>query len=330
VLAAILFPVFAKAREKARQTSCLNNERQIVTAMIMYTQDHNQVLPTGNQFWGVINLDKGALKCPTKARQVNGYVYNGLLGGKSLGDYDKPQEAVVVGDGKDGLTPANVASTTDGFDPRHGGKYMIGYLDSHVLIVSSDDLGIAGGSSSATPAARLNTAAATKSFFNAQSDQWGRGYFDGNLFDGVDGAPGAYSWPNGLYNQATGHSNMTPCFPTGAIVTFASKYCLTKYVIWPGVTVDSNPNRTVDSWNLYGSNDGTTWKLIDAEAGQSSKIGLRTPYAQNVYPVSSAAYKMFKWECTKNGLMAGQTNVDVNDPNLGTIIQEVEFFGTPG
>ncbi|MHB9022949.1 MAG: prepilin-type N-terminal cleavage/methylation domain-containing protein, partial [Armatimonadota bacterium] len=33
ILAAILFPVFAKAREKARQTTCLNNQKQIATAI---------------------------------------------------------------------------------------------------------------------------------------------------------------------------------------------------------------------------------------------------------------------------------------------------------
>ena len=47
VLAAILFPVFAKAREKARQTSCLSNEKQLTLAVLMYTQDYDEtLLPT--------------------------------------------------------------------------------------------------------------------------------------------------------------------------------------------------------------------------------------------------------------------------------------------
>jgi prepilin-type N-terminal cleavage/methylation domain-containing protein/prepilin-type processing-associated H-X9-DG protein len=45
ILAAILFPVFAKAREKARQTSCLSNMRQIGTAMMQYVQDYDEMLP---------------------------------------------------------------------------------------------------------------------------------------------------------------------------------------------------------------------------------------------------------------------------------------------
>lgn len=45
ILAAILFPVFAQAREKARQTSCLSNMRQIGTAALMYTQDYDERTP---------------------------------------------------------------------------------------------------------------------------------------------------------------------------------------------------------------------------------------------------------------------------------------------
>jgi prepilin-type N-terminal cleavage/methylation domain-containing protein/prepilin-type processing-associated H-X9-DG protein len=44
ILAAILFPVFAQARAKARQTSCLSNMRQIGTALMMYTQDYDEML----------------------------------------------------------------------------------------------------------------------------------------------------------------------------------------------------------------------------------------------------------------------------------------------
>ena len=42
ILAAILFPVFAKAREKARQSSCLSNHKQIVLAALQYAQDYDE------------------------------------------------------------------------------------------------------------------------------------------------------------------------------------------------------------------------------------------------------------------------------------------------
>src|SRR5438876_2719049 len=42
ILAAILFPVFAQARDKARQASCLSNEKQIGYALMMYKQDYDE------------------------------------------------------------------------------------------------------------------------------------------------------------------------------------------------------------------------------------------------------------------------------------------------
>jgi prepilin-type N-terminal cleavage/methylation domain-containing protein/prepilin-type processing-associated H-X9-DG protein len=47
ILAAILFPVFAQARAKARQASCLSNMRQIGTAIAMYSQDYDETYPLG-------------------------------------------------------------------------------------------------------------------------------------------------------------------------------------------------------------------------------------------------------------------------------------------
>lgn len=49
ILAAILFPVFAQAREKARQTACISNGKQIGTATMMYVQDYDETYPSG---WG--------------------------------------------------------------------------------------------------------------------------------------------------------------------------------------------------------------------------------------------------------------------------------------
>lgn len=45
ILAAILFPVFARAREKARQSSCLSNAKQLGLAIGMYVQDYDEVMP---------------------------------------------------------------------------------------------------------------------------------------------------------------------------------------------------------------------------------------------------------------------------------------------
>ncbi len=45
ILAAILFPVFAKAREKARQSSCLSNVKQLGVAYLQYLQDYDETFP---------------------------------------------------------------------------------------------------------------------------------------------------------------------------------------------------------------------------------------------------------------------------------------------
>ncbi len=58
ILAAILFPVFARAREQARRTSCLNNLKQLASASLMYAQDYDEALPVaqtqGNSLLNVV------------------------------------------------------------------------------------------------------------------------------------------------------------------------------------------------------------------------------------------------------------------------------------
>jgi len=55
ILAAILFPVFAQAREKARQTTCASNLKQLALGVIQYTQDYDECPPCGQTppAWGV-------------------------------------------------------------------------------------------------------------------------------------------------------------------------------------------------------------------------------------------------------------------------------------
>jgi prepilin-type N-terminal cleavage/methylation domain-containing protein/prepilin-type processing-associated H-X9-DG protein len=52
ILAAILFPVFAQARQKARQTACLSNMKQIGLAIMQYNTDYDETYPVGNYTFG--------------------------------------------------------------------------------------------------------------------------------------------------------------------------------------------------------------------------------------------------------------------------------------
>lgn len=75
ILAAILFPVFAQAREQARSAACLSNTKQIGTAFLMYAQDYDEEFPMGTyptpRNWEV-NVD-GNADC--------NLVVNGVRGG---------------------------------------------------------------------------------------------------------------------------------------------------------------------------------------------------------------------------------------------------------
>ena len=59
ILAAILFPVFARAREKARQTSCLNNCKQLGLAFLQYCQDYDERIPLVAHY-GSVNQYSGS------------------------------------------------------------------------------------------------------------------------------------------------------------------------------------------------------------------------------------------------------------------------------
>jgi prepilin-type N-terminal cleavage/methylation domain-containing protein/prepilin-type processing-associated H-X9-DG protein len=78
ILAAILFPVFAKAREKARSISCLSNEKQIGLGFMQYIQDYDEKLPAAwdnnrqpATNWGIETFayvkSLGLFKCPSNS-----------------------------------------------------------------------------------------------------------------------------------------------------------------------------------------------------------------------------------------------------------------------
>ena len=140
ILAAILFPVFAKAREKARQTTCTNNQRQIITAITMYAQDNDEMLPLTSNVWTVTNLPPAALICPTAGNTYqNGFVYNSGVGGTALATYSDPTSMLVTADGQHTTnTPSgsfpNVAYTSLDYQLRHTNRLVASFLDGHVLL----------------------------------------------------------------------------------------------------------------------------------------------------------------------------------------------------
>jgi prepilin-type N-terminal cleavage/methylation domain-containing protein len=92
ILAAILFPVFAKAREKARQASCQSNMKQLGIGFIQYVQDYDERFPSTN-YWAAqiypYEKSTGVFHCPddvatsTTSTYPNSYALNSNLGNQS-------------------------------------------------------------------------------------------------------------------------------------------------------------------------------------------------------------------------------------------------------
>jgi prepilin-type N-terminal cleavage/methylation domain-containing protein/prepilin-type processing-associated H-X9-DG protein len=131
MLAAIMFPVFAKARAKAHQTTCINNQKQIATGFLLYAQDHEEVLPAADGAWQKLELPRATLMCPAKGKRMTiAYGYNTLIADNTLGDISQPTGCLLTADGsaKSGLLTKAVD-----VDLRHPGLTAIAaFVDGHV------------------------------------------------------------------------------------------------------------------------------------------------------------------------------------------------------
>jgi prepilin-type N-terminal cleavage/methylation domain-containing protein/prepilin-type processing-associated H-X9-DG protein len=117
ILAAILFPIFAQAREKARAISCASNERQIGLALLQYNQDNDELFPSGlslahsyGQGWAgqcePYIKSMGLLKCPDdSAQQITydgypdypvSYAFNTNAKGQALAQLNAPASTVLL------------------------------------------------------------------------------------------------------------------------------------------------------------------------------------------------------------------------------------------
>jgi prepilin-type N-terminal cleavage/methylation domain-containing protein len=122
ILAAILFPVFARAREKARQTTCMSNQRQIAVSAQMYAQDHQETLPGSASFWTNISVDDGIKVCPSAGKTVlPGFIYNAVkCSNIAIGTIADTSATWLTMDGKN-----------NDIDARHGGKVIKSFVDGH-------------------------------------------------------------------------------------------------------------------------------------------------------------------------------------------------------
>jgi len=172
ILAAMLLPALSKAREKARQASCMSNVKQIMLGVLMYCDDNKEITPgrrrlqpgtpicgTGYTRWdGLIQgyvTDLNIYRCPSRSASALGYGYNPCSGDADAGitplaTYTTPTTWVKVGDsysaGLKGGNPAQACSWTNstnpavsgsngtcgGFGDFHNGGGNLGFMDGHV------------------------------------------------------------------------------------------------------------------------------------------------------------------------------------------------------
>jgi prepilin-type N-terminal cleavage/methylation domain-containing protein/prepilin-type processing-associated H-X9-DG protein len=167
ILAAILFPVFAQAREKARQTSCLSNLKQYSLANLMYVQDYDETFPmsaylngacVATFYWAVAPYVKNdqITQCPSEKDAMNvqllvgapcpntppqnSYVVNpalyanGFIPGVStlsLAAVNRPAETVMHYDGNTNVMQQQIVQA------RHQNMFDASFVDGHAKAIQA-------------------------------------------------------------------------------------------------------------------------------------------------------------------------------------------------
>jgi prepilin-type N-terminal cleavage/methylation domain-containing protein/prepilin-type processing-associated H-X9-DG protein len=171
ILAAILFPVFAKAREKARQTSCLNNVKQLATATMQYCQDYDELTPNYRYpdpyFWPNFLMpyvkNNQIFMCPSRppASATNlyaGYGFNHHHGHTwSLAQFQYPAEHFMMVENFNQLGSCSAAhgygaAYTPGLNPLpHNEGVNVNFFDGHAKWMKPD--GVIGNNGATPPVA---------------------------------------------------------------------------------------------------------------------------------------------------------------------------------
>ncbi len=171
ILAAILFPVFAKAREKARQSSCASNLKQIALGMLMYVGDNDEMFPPpqncdsgltgcfvqgcatgggGPDLLGPYIKNHQIFECPTcNDDRVYSYGWNRALDVDKLGNVNQVAKCVMWADHRTNVTyrwcggwlavnetccsgQGNDPVFPHWMNPVHNEGYNIAFCDGHV------------------------------------------------------------------------------------------------------------------------------------------------------------------------------------------------------
>jgi prepilin-type processing-associated H-X9-DG protein len=139
ILGAVTFPVFSRAREKARQVSCQSNLKQLALAMHMFAEDHEGHLPSALTWQRDLypyTKNEQLLKCPSdESDQACSYAMNVRLSKANLNSLSTHAEEIVLYDAD--ASGAPVKRHNDGLD--------IAFADGHVKWYREPPKPLAGG-----------------------------------------------------------------------------------------------------------------------------------------------------------------------------------------
>ncbi len=174
ILAAILFPVFAQAREKARQSTCISNARQYATATLMYIQDYDETFPMASYLAGTcvstfyLAVDPyvknaGVTRCPSESDAMDiPTMFRGFLAGACPGTPQFTSYAVnhaLFANAFAGLPPVTLAAlprvsdTVMQYDgnitatqvqavqARHSSTFTANFADGHTKAIQATEVG---------------------------------------------------------------------------------------------------------------------------------------------------------------------------------------------
>ena len=175
ILVAILLPVLNKARESARQTQCLSNQRTLAMAIMLFVQNNGETMPSASQWMTGLGLDAKVYNCPDAPKTANGGTPNNfgyssvMFTGTIAGTTGLPMNSVIETNGGPVQDPASILLTADysagsvdtvgynqttgvvipangafynilcedkNLDPRHSKGVVASYLDGHVSYCS--------------------------------------------------------------------------------------------------------------------------------------------------------------------------------------------------
>jgi prepilin-type processing-associated H-X9-DG protein len=138
ILAAILFPVFSQAREKARLDRCMSNLKALASAQLMYANDYRDQLPIASQWGDLIRpyVKPDEYRCPSIPKgQGFGYAMNVRLSRQKVSRLATPGQIPLLYDSSNLAWNAHDPVTSLPNPPRHIRLNNIAFADGHVEAV---------------------------------------------------------------------------------------------------------------------------------------------------------------------------------------------------